>query len=71
MLPCISSLMDDIVPQAKQNIVCLQFISFNYLYLTNEAINRPSCLGLEFRSRKSFSTTVNDTVRSTMIDDGL
>ena len=71
MLPCICSMMDDIVPQAKQNIVCEQFISFNYLYLTNEAINRPSCLGLEFRSRKSFSTTVNDTVRSTMIDDGL
>ena len=59
------------MPQAKQNIVCVQFISFNYLYLTNEAINRPPCLGLEFRSRKSFSTTVNDTVRSTMIDDGL
>ena len=31
MLPCICSLMDDIVPQAKQNIVCVQFISFNYL----------------------------------------
>ena len=57
--------------QAKNTIVYVQFISVNYIYLTNEAINRPSCLGFEFRSRKSFSTTVNDTVRSTMIDDGL
>ena len=71
MLPRICSLMDNIVPQAKHTIVCVQFISFNYLYLKNEAINRPSCLGLEFRSRKSVSTTVNDTVRSTMIDDEL
>ena len=71
MLPCICSLMDDIVTQAKHTIVCMQFISVNYLHLTNEAINRPSYFGLEFRSRKSFSTTVNDTVRSTMIDDGL
>ena len=57
--------------QAKNTIVYVQFISVNYIHLTNEAINRPSCLGFEFRSRKSFSTTVNDTVRSTMIDDGL
>ena len=62
--------MDDTVTQAKHTIVCVQFISVNYLHLTNEGINRPSCFGLEFRSRKSFSTTINDTFRSTMIDDG-
>ena len=71
MLPCIRSLMDDTVTQAKHTIVCVQFISVNYLHLRNDAINRPSCLELELRSRKSFFTTVNDTFRSTMIDNGL
>ena len=34
MLPCICSLMDDIVPQAKQNIVCVLY--FFQLFILNK-----------------------------------
>lgn len=45
-------------------IVCARFIFANYLHLPNEATNRPSCLGLGFRSSKSRFSSVSDTFKS-------
>ena len=45
-------------------IVSARFICANYLHLPNEATNRPSCLGLGFRSSKSRFSSVSDTFKS-------